>query len=84
MRGDNHMIDITVIIASALSLIGTLIGTLGGILVSNKLTTYRIEQLETKVTKHNNLIERTYVLEGRMKEVEDNIETLKSITLKEV
>ena len=78
------MIDNTVIIASALSLIGTLIGTLGGILVSNKLTTYRIEQLETKVTKHNNLIERTYVLEGRMKEVEDNIETLKSITLKEV
>ena len=78
------MIDITVIIASALSLIGTLIGTLGGILVSNKLTTYRIEQLETKVTKHNNIIERTYVLEGRMKEVEDNIETLKSITLKEV
>ena len=32
-----------------MSLIGTLAGTFGGILVSNKLTTYRIEQLEKKV-----------------------------------
>ena len=51
------------VIVGILSLIGTLGGTLGGILASNKLTNYRIAQLETKVSKHNNLIERTYHLE---------------------
>ncbi len=33
--------------------------------MSNKLTTYRIEQLEQKVAAHNGLVERTYKLEGR-------------------
>ena len=41
------------IVISIISLIGTLGGTFGGIIVSNKLTTYRIEQLEKKVDKHN-------------------------------
>lgn len=53
------------IIVSVISLVGTLGGTLGGILVSNKLTNYRIEQLEKKVEKHNNVIERVYELEKR-------------------
>lgn len=30
---------------------------------SNRLIVYRLEQLETKVDKHNNVIERTYQLE---------------------
>nr|DAM61344.1 MAG TPA: hemolysin [Caudoviricetes sp.] len=42
---------------------GTLVGTLGGIALSSNLTNYRIEQLEKKVEKHNNLITRTYKLE---------------------
>lgn len=53
------------IIVSLISLIGTLGGTLGGILVSNKLTNYRIEQLEQKVEKHNKVVERVYELEKR-------------------
>ena len=53
------------IIVSLISLIGTLGGTLGGILVSNKLTNYRIEQLEMKVEKHNKVVERVYELEKR-------------------
>ena len=53
------------IIVSLISLIGTLGGTLGGILVSNKLTNYRIEQLEKKVEKHNQVIDRVYELEKR-------------------
>ncbi len=53
------------IIVSLISLIGTLGGTLGGILVSNKLTTYRIEQLEKKVETHNKVIDRVYELEKR-------------------
>ena len=51
------------IIISAISLIGTLGGSLGGILVANKLTNYRVEQLEKKVEKHNQIIERVYKLE---------------------
>ncbi len=53
------------IIVSLISLLGTLGGTLGGILVSNKLTTYRIEQLEKKVETHNKVIDRVYELEKR-------------------
>lgn len=51
------------IVVGLLSLAGTLIGSVAGIIASNKLTLYRIEQLEKKVDKHNNLIERTYKLE---------------------
>ena len=51
------------IIVAILSLAGTLIGSLFGILASNKLVVYRIEQLEKKVEKHNNVLERVYVLE---------------------
>ena len=40
-------------------------GTLGGILASSKLTAYRIEQLERKVDKHNQVIDRVYRLEQR-------------------
>lgn len=55
-----------VVIVGVLSLVGTLVGALGGILAANKLTTYRIEQLEKKVDKHNGLVERTYELQRRM------------------
>ena len=51
------------IIVAILSLAGTLIGSLFGILASNKLVVYRIEQLEKKVEKHNNVLERVYILE---------------------
>ena len=51
------------IIVGILSLIGTLIGSLSGILAANKLVVYRIEQLEKKVEKHNSVLERVYVLE---------------------
>ncbi len=51
------------IIISVISLFGTLIGSFGGILVANKLTNYRVEQLEKKVEKHNHVIERVYKLE---------------------
>ena len=56
--------DNTVLVA-LLSLCGTLVGSFGGIMAANKLTIYRIEQLEKKVEKHNNVIERVYELERR-------------------
>ena len=49
-----------------ISLLGTAIGTFSGIIASNKLTNYRIEQLEKKVDKHNNLVERMYVAENKI------------------
>ena len=65
------------VVVGILSLIGTLAGTFGGIVTSNKLITYRIERLEEKVNKHNNLVERTYKLEGRVNEAEHDIKDLK-------
>ncbi len=50
-------------IVAVISLFGTLGGSLLGVLASNRLTVYRIEQLEKKVEKHNNLVERTYRIE---------------------
>lgn len=51
------------IIVALIGFVGSTIGTLLGILVNTKLTNYRLEQLENKVNKHNNLIDRTYKLE---------------------
>jgi hypothetical protein len=55
------------IIVALIALFGTALGTGGGIVVSSKLTNYRIEQLEKKVDKHNTIIERTFVLEEQIK-----------------
>ncbi len=61
------------IIIALISLLGTLAGSLGGILVSSKLTNYRIGQLEKKQEKYNNLIERTFKLEERIEVVDEKI-----------
>lgn len=67
-----------------LSLAGTLIGSIAGIMTANKLTNYRIEQLEKKVDKHNGLIERVALIEQtdkaqwrRIDEIHDEIEKVK-------
>jgi hypothetical protein len=62
-----------VVFVALLSLIGTLGGTFGGILTANKLTNYRIEQLEKKVEKHNKVVERVYVLEKDKAVIEEEI-----------
>ena len=51
------------IITSLAGIIGSFLGTLAGILLNAKLMTYRIEQLEKKVDKHNSVVERVYNLE---------------------
>lgn len=61
------------IVVGVLSLCGTLIGTVGGILASNKLTLYRIGELEKKVDKHNNVIERVFRLEDNDALLEEKI-----------
>lgn len=62
------------IIVALLSLLGTLIGSVCGILTANKLTNYRIEQLEKKVEKHNCVIERVYDLEKHEALFEEELE----------
>ena len=65
------------IIVAVLSLLGTLGGTFGGILTANKLTNYRIQQLEKKVEEHNNLVTRMYAVEKSEALLEEEIEHLK-------
>lgn len=61
------------IVVGLLSLCGTLVGSIGGILASNKLTLYRIGELEKKVDKHNNVIERVFKLEDNDVLLEEKI-----------
>lgn len=66
------------VVVAILALIGSVIGSA---LANNKtqaLIGYRIDELEKKVDKHNQMIERTYKLEGRMDEVEHDIRDIKS------
>ena len=62
------------VVVALIGLLGSGVGSLCGVLVSNKLTQYRIEQLEKKVEKHNNLVERMYCLEEREEVLERNLE----------
>lgn len=66
----------TEIMVALIAALGGLAGSAIGVYSSAKLTNYRIEQLEKKVDKHNQLIERTYVLET---EVEVQGEKIKEI-----
>jgi hypothetical protein len=61
------------VIVAILALIGTLGGSFGGIITANKLTNYRIEQLEAKVERHNKVIERVYQLEKNEAVMEEEI-----------
>ena len=69
--------DFTAIIVAVLSLIGTLGGSLGGILVSSKLAAYRIEQLEKKVEEHNQFARRMPLVEQRLDDIEQDVNELK-------
>ena len=56
------------VIVGILALIGTLVGTLGGIIVSSKLVNFRLEQLEKRVGEHNNFAMRIPALEEKIDE----------------
>lgn len=47
------------------------------VVFNNSKTLYRIEQLEKKVEKHNNFIERMYALEAQVTDMKDDIAELK-------
>lgn len=70
------------IIVGLLSCAGTIIGTLGGIIATSKLTNFRLQQLEEKVNKHNNLVERMYKVEGQVQENSNDIKEIKNMIRK--
>ena len=53
-----------------------------GVYISNRKTAavmdWRLKELEKKVDRHNQVIERTFILEGRMNEAEHEIRDLKN------
>ena len=57
----------TEVIVAMIASGGGLLGSALGVIASARLTNYRIEQLEKKVNKHNNLIDRVYRLEENAK-----------------
>jgi hypothetical protein len=59
------------IIVALIGVCGSALGSLIGIIANSKLTAYRLQQLEEKVDKHNNLVGRTY-------EIETDIEVIKN------
>lgn len=68
------------IIVALLSLLGTAFGSVLGVITSNRLTTYRIQQLEEKVNKHNNLIERMAIAEQGIRTAHQRIDELREET----
>ena len=61
------------IIVAVLSLFGTLAGAYFANKKSSALIAYRLEQLENKVEKHNNVIERVFILEKHEAVIDEEI-----------
>ena len=66
------------VLIAILSLVGTLLGSLFGILAANKLVNYRLQQLEKKVDLHNSAVERLFIAEGQIKELQHEVKDLKN------
>lgn len=64
------------IVVALLSFGGTLLGTAGGIIASARLTTYRIQQLEKKVDKHNKFAEKIPVINEKIKVINHRLDDL--------
>lgn len=61
------------IVVAILAFCGTVVGSVAGILTANKLVNYRLEQLEKKVSAHNDLIDRMYSVESRTNVLEEKV-----------
>ena len=76
---------IVAVITGGLSLAGVVVTCLmtarkneTALKISQAVTETKIEALRAEMNKHNNLIERTYRLEGQMEEVRHDIRDLKA------
>ena len=68
--------DNTIVVA-LITFVGSALGTFGGIVTSQKLTQYRIEQLEKKVDEYNNVKTRTTELETWKESVTNELDSIK-------
>ena len=66
------------IIVAVLSLLGTAVGSFGGVVTTQKLVKYRLSLLEKKVDRYNDLAERIAELEIKNKVNEHRIEKLEA------
>ena len=66
----------TNVVVAMLSLVGTLGGSLGVILVSSKLTNYRLQQLENRGAEHNHFAQRLPVIDEQIKVIIHRLEDL--------
>lgn len=64
------------VVVALIALLGSAIGTIGGIFATNKMTAYRIEQLEKKVDKHNQVVERMYEAEKNISVISEEIKNV--------
>lgn len=69
--------DLTTIIVAALAMVGTILGSWMGVRESNRMVNFRLDNLEKKVEKHNNVVERTAILERDLKTAYRLIEEIK-------
>lgn len=65
------------IAVALITLAGSALGTISGIIVNVSLTNYRIKQLEKRVAEHNNLIDRTYKIEGHIAVIDEEISNIR-------
>lgn len=66
----------TEVIIAVITVAGTMVSSFCGIMISNKLTNHRLEQLEKKVEKHNNLQERMAVNESSIKAMHERLDKI--------
>lgn len=64
------------IIVAVITVIGVIVSNYFSNNSTRKLILYRIDQLEHKVNRHNNLIDRVYKLEDRENIIETKVERL--------
>ena len=70
------------IVTAVIACLGTVLGSFAGVMASHRLTIYRIDQLEKKVEKHNQIIDRVTALEQSLKSAHYRIDEVKKIERK--
>lgn len=64
---------VTEVVTVIIGAVGSGIGSLIGIICNTKLTNYRIKQLEKKVEKHNQVVDRMYEAEKSISVIQEDV-----------
>ena len=66
------------IVAEVFIAVLAFVGTMAGSIMVSQKTTWRLDELERKVEKHNNLVERVFLLEHDDEETRTELERLRA------